>query len=59
MHVEWAVMRWKMNDLFREERAALGSGGPNRGNDYGTGARDEVYFFNGLSCGGDHDRRSV
>lgn len=51
MHVERAIVRWNWHNDLEDE-----SIGPSRNKDSNTGARDEVYFFNGLWCGGNHDR---
>jgi hypothetical protein len=56
MHVERAIMRWKLHNDLEGEGIKLGNIGPSRKKDSDTGARDEIYFFNGLWCGGNHDR---
>lgn len=56
MHVEQAITRWKMHNELGDEKAELEDNGPKRHDDFDTGARDEVYYFSGLWCGGNHDR---
>lgn len=56
MHVERAIMRWKMRNELEDERAKLEYNGLERHDDFSTEARDEVYYFRGLWCGGNHDR---
>jgi hypothetical protein len=56
MHVERAIVRWNWHNDLEDEGLEHGNTGPSRNKDSNTGARDEVYFFNGLWCGGNHDR---
>lgn len=57
MHVERAIMRWKMhNTKSGDDTAELKASGSRRDDEFDTGARDEVYYFSGLWCGGNYYR---
>jgi hypothetical protein len=52
MHVERAIMRWKMQNELKDETAEIETSH----NTSDTGAKDEYYYFSELWCGGNHDR---
>jgi hypothetical protein len=56
MHVEGAITEWNSRKDLEGGVMEYGNFGPGKNKDPNTGARDEVYFFNGLWCGGNHDR---
>lgn len=45
-----------MHNELGDEKAELEDSEPKGHHDSDTGAHDEVYYFSGLWCGGNHDR---